>query len=55
VLSLTTEGSAAVAHATPVFEAATRDTFAALLSGQDLDRLGQILQVLRTTLQPVRH
>ena len=52
VLSLTTEGSAAVARATPVFDAATRDTLGALLPGQDLDRLAQILRVLRTSLQP---
>ena len=54
VLSLTAAGSAAVDRATPVFEAATRDTLGALLSGPDLDRLAQILRTLRAALQPGR-
>jgi len=50
VLSLTPEGSAAVDRAAPVFEAATRDTLGALLSGPDLDRLAQVLSTLRSAL-----
>jgi MarR family transcriptional regulator, multiple antibiotic resistance protein MarR len=50
VLSLTVEGAAAVDRATPVFEAATRDTLGALLSGPDLDRLASILRALRAAL-----
>jgi MarR family transcriptional regulator, multiple antibiotic resistance protein MarR len=50
VLSLTTSGSAAVDRATPVFEAASRDTLGALLPGADLDRLGQLLRTLRAAL-----
>ena len=50
VLSLTADGSAAVDRATPVFEAATRDTLGALLSGPDLDRLARILRTLRAAL-----
>ena len=52
VLSLTAEGAAAVDRATPVFEAATRDTLGALLAGPDLDRLAGILRTLRAALQP---
>jgi DNA-binding MarR family transcriptional regulator len=51
VLSLTAEGSTAVDRATPVFEAATRDTFGTLLSGPDLDRLARVLRAMRAALQ----
>ena len=51
VLSLTADGSAAVDRATPVFDAATRDTLGALLTEPDLDRLAHILQTLRAALQ----
>jgi MarR family multiple antibiotic resistance transcriptional regulator len=50
VLSLTAAGSTALDRATPVFEAATRDTVGALLSGPDLDRLAGLLRTLRTAL-----
>ena len=50
VLSLTDEGTAAVDRATPVFEAATRDTLGALLSGPDLETLARILRTLRAAL-----
>ena len=50
VLSLTAHGSAAVDHATPVFEAATRETLGALLSGADLERLAHLLRTLRAAL-----
>ena len=50
VLSLTDEGTAAVDRATPVFEAATRDTLGALLSGPDLETLARILRTLRSAL-----
>jgi MarR family multiple antibiotic resistance transcriptional regulator len=51
MLSLTAHGSAAVDRATAVFEAATRDTLGALLSGPDLDQLAHILGTLRAKLQ----
>ena len=50
VLSLTVEGSAAVDRATPVFDAAARETLGALLSGPDLDTLAHILRTLRAEL-----
>ena len=51
VLSLTVEGSAAVDRATPVFDAAARETLGALVSGPDLDRLAHLLRELRAALQ----
>jgi DNA-binding MarR family transcriptional regulator len=50
VLSLTPDGSAAVDRASPVFEAATRDTLGALLSDPELNRLAQLLRTLRSGL-----
>jgi len=49
-LSLTAVGSAAVERATPVFDAAVRDTLGALLTARDLDRLAHILRTLRLAL-----
>ena len=51
VLSLTPEGRTAVERATPVFEAATRDTLRALLPGPDLDTLAILLRAMRAALQ----
>ena len=55
VLSLTAEGSAAVERATPVFEAATRESLGGLLSEPDLDRLAHILRTLRAELDRPMH
>jgi MarR family multiple antibiotic resistance transcriptional regulator len=50
-LSLTAAGSAAVDRATPVFEAATRDTLGSLVPEPDLERLARILDTLRAALR----
>ncbi|WP_028045562.1 MarR family winged helix-turn-helix transcriptional regulator [Cellulomonas sp. URHE0023] len=52
VLSLTADGATAVDGATPVFEAATRDTLGGLLPEPDLERLAHLLRTLRAALQP---